>query len=251
MLVSYPQQAGGLLQEAIRNLSILHTSYTEGEELFQWIKLVDYPSTTNLPTQIKYLQILAEVMVDPSDNGITNYQNRCHQQLFSQRIKFKTRNLLLSFELLAGIPHVVAHSQSLSESSELTDFVVAGKEARCSINLQKLLNESQHQPLVKQLIDYILTIVRLLRNMCKDRNKKLTKFIEGLGLDREYVAAVVRSPLIDSTTKLVFLDIYFEMYVNQDPFIPFRKIQSKCFFFDQLSKCDINAKLCSIFRQYS
>lgn len=100
MLVSYPQQAGGLLQEAIRNLSILHTSYSEGEELFQWIKLVDYPSINNLPTQTKYLQILAEVMVDPSDNGIVNYQNRCHQQLFSQRIKFKTRNLLLSFELV-------------------------------------------------------------------------------------------------------------------------------------------------------
>jgi len=28
MLVGYAQQAGGLLQEAIRNLSILHTNYS-------------------------------------------------------------------------------------------------------------------------------------------------------------------------------------------------------------------------------
>jgi hypothetical protein len=55
MLVNYPQEAGGVLQEAIRNLSILHTSYSEGEELFQWIKLIDYPNTRNISMQTKYL----------------------------------------------------------------------------------------------------------------------------------------------------------------------------------------------------
>jgi hypothetical protein len=52
-------------------------------------------------------------MVDPSDNGIINYQNKCHQQLFSQRIKFKTKNPLIYFELFAGHPEIVFHSDNV------------------------------------------------------------------------------------------------------------------------------------------
>jgi len=62
---------------------------------------------------------------------------------------------------------------------------------------------------------------------------------------------VVRNQQIDSVTKLVFLDLYFEMYVNQDPFVPFEKIQCKCFFFQQLSRYDVKSKLVSVFKQYS
>jgi hypothetical protein len=87
--------------------------------------------------------------------------------------------------------------------------------------------------------------------MCKDRNKKLAKFIEGMGLNKEYLGVVIKNNRIDSSTKMAFLDIYFEIYANQDPFIPFRKAQNKCYIFEHLNRYDMHQKICAIFKQYS
>jgi hypothetical protein len=51
------------------------------------------------------MQILAEVMVDPSDRGIPNYQNKCYQLMFVQS-RFKTKNPLAYASLESGSPEI-------------------------------------------------------------------------------------------------------------------------------------------------
>jgi hypothetical protein len=39
--------------------------------------------------------------------------------------------------------------------------------------------------------------------------------------------------------------------MDQDPFIPFSKVQKKCYLLDSLGQCDMQTKTCIIFKQFS
>ena len=46
-------------------------------ELFQWAKLIENVNNSNILVQKTYIDIIAEVVVDPTDRGIIPYQNKC------------------------------------------------------------------------------------------------------------------------------------------------------------------------------
>lgn len=62
---------------------------------------------------------------------------------------------------------------------------------------------------------------------------------------------IVRSDDIDSKNTMPFLSLYMEMYMDQDPFIPFSKVQKKCYLLDSFGLCDMQTKTCIIFKQFS
>jgi hypothetical protein len=52
-------------------------SNNECSELFQWVKLIETLREENILVQKTYIDIIAEVVVDPEDQGIIIYQNKC------------------------------------------------------------------------------------------------------------------------------------------------------------------------------
>lgn len=72
------------------------------------------------------------------------------------------------------------YSPSIQQCQELEKAVTIGHHGKtashCSINLQRLLGIGKEPGLARQLLAYIINVVKLLRNMCKDRNRKLAKF---------------------------------------------------------------------------
>ena len=68
-----------------------------------------------------------------------------------------------------------------------------------------------------------------MRNLCKDRNRKMPKVVEDYGLTQQYMHEVFRSGQIGWEMVARFLDLYVAMYVVQDPFLSFQKREIKCF----------------------
>jgi hypothetical protein len=89
LLSLYPETIGALLEESIKNLCLLTTKISKEElVLFEWTRLVDYITAEDkLDVQRKYVDIISEVAIDPSDIGITPYQNKIKEQLFSRTKK--------------------------------------------------------------------------------------------------------------------------------------------------------------------
>lgn len=114
MLTTYPEEVGSLLRESIKNLSILNLNY-KGEELFQWVKLLEKPREDNIKTLNIYISIVAEVVIDPSDRGIQPYQIKCVEFLFNLHGNMKIKNFLLSFHLTDKDEAVVEFSYATQE----------------------------------------------------------------------------------------------------------------------------------------
>ena len=85
LLRLHPETIGALLQEAIKNLCLLTAKIPKEELVFEWTRLVDFIlETGQLDVQRKYIDIVAEVAIDPKDVGIPAYQNKIREQLFGR-----------------------------------------------------------------------------------------------------------------------------------------------------------------------
>lgn len=77
--------------EAIKNLSFFTTKASKNDciELLLWGKLIETISENNIKVQTTYINVIAQVLIDPNDRGIIPYQNKCRESLFNQRNKKK------------------------------------------------------------------------------------------------------------------------------------------------------------------
>ena len=64
-------------------------------------------------------------------------------------------------------------------------------------------------------------MLKLMRNLCKDRNKKLAKIMEDYGLTVEFMHSIFKNKQISWEIITKFLDLYCAMYIVQDPFLCF------------------------------
>jgi hypothetical protein len=62
--------------------------------------------------QKTYIDIIAEVVVDPLDRGIITYQNKCKELLFNQRNKKK---IMPRFGFDDGKPTIAFETSSITE----------------------------------------------------------------------------------------------------------------------------------------
>lgn len=125
------------------------------------------------------MQILAEVMVDPSDRGIPNYQNKCYQLMFVQS-RFKAKNPLAYASLETGSPEIYFYYPNPGGIEEIKSaYSKRSKDSHCCLDLGQLikLSKTKEGRHAANYLNYFTTIFKLLRNMCKDRNKKLTKIV--------------------------------------------------------------------------
>jgi len=60
-----------------------------------------------------------------------------------------------------------------------------------------------------------------MRNLCKDKNKKLAKIIEDYGLTQAYMNLVFKNTDIGWELIAKFLDLYCSVHIVQDPFLSF------------------------------
>jgi len=74
-----------------------------------------------------------------------------------------------------------------------------------------------------------------MRNLCKDRNKKIQKVVEDYGLTQQYMHQLFKTGDVGWEMVSRFLDLYCAMYLIQDPFISFHKKEVKCFVWNKIS----------------
>lgn len=65
--------------------------------------------------------------------------------------------------------------------------------------------------------------MHLMRNMCKDRNKKLIKIADEYGFEKLHLIACLKSGKINWFFKIQYLLLYSSIYVDQDPFLQFER----------------------------
>lgn len=75
----------------------------------------------------------------------------------------------------------------------------------------------------KDYIEYLMSIIRLMRNMCKDRNKKLIKIADEHGFDKLHIVACLNSTKLSLLIKMQYLLLYSSILIDQDPFLHFER----------------------------
>lgn len=90
-----------------------------------------------------------------------------------------------------------------------------------------------------------------MRNLCKDRNRKMPRVVEDYGLTQNYMYSVFRDTEIGWSLIARFLDLYCSMYLIQDPFVSFEKRQVKCYAWWKIEEIDFNKKTAILFNQFT
>ena len=67
----------------------------------------------------------------------------------------------------------------------------------------------------------MISLIRLFRNLCKDKNKKLLKVADDYGLDQDHLKLCLKSDKIWQKLKTHYLSLYTVLFIDQDPFLPF------------------------------
>ena len=117
--------------------------------------------------------------------------------------------------------------------------------------IESFFQEKFNKSLYDNYVKYIISIVRLFRNLVKDRNKKLIKIINDWGITHHHLFNVLVNQRISWELKSVYLDLYTKMYVDQDPFLVFDKRESICHSWDKIRVYNIKDHTALIFRQYT
>lgn len=234
LLIFYPSKIGRILQEAIKNLSIFKTKSSRNDcsELFQWVKLIETLREENIVVQKTYIDIIAEVVIDPLDRGIVPYQNKCRELLFNQRNKKK---IMPRFGVESGKPTITFESGSLEEFLAANPHFQKLRYVSPSVSsffIEDLfcVDFESEDELVKnrEYVEFVISLVRLARNLCKDRNKKLLKVADDYGLCREHLNLVLNSGRISWILKMQYLLLYSSLLIDQDPFLSFERRETKC-----------------------
>jgi len=76
LLLRYPEPIGLLVEEAIKNICLLNNRAEEADDIINWTNLIEPLTKDSVNIQKKYVDIIAEVVVDPNDFGISSYQSK-------------------------------------------------------------------------------------------------------------------------------------------------------------------------------
>lgn len=90
-----------------------------------------------------------------------------------------------------------------------------------------------------------------MRNLCKDKNKKMPRVLEDHGMNIEYLECVFKSNEMSWEMVSKFLDVYCAMYLIQDPFLSFSKREVKCYSWEKIVGFNFALKTGIIFNQFT
>lgn len=74
----------------------------------------------------------------------------------------------------------------------------------------------------------------MFRNLCRNRNKKLFKVVDDWGINEEHIQLVFASKKIDWSLKANYLSLWSAIFIDEDPFLPFEKRESKCHYWPKI-----------------
>ena len=190
------------------------------------------------------------MVVDPADIGIHPYQHKIKEQLIGNRKK----KILPKFALAAEKSDGLSQPLIVFEYGSFPIAQVEREGSRALVTafqLKHLFRERQNLEGRRDEIGYIGSMLKLMRNLCKDRNKKLAKIMEDYGLTVEFMHAVFRHREISWEIITKFLDLYCVMYLVQDPFLCFEKREVKCYSWLKISSFDFSLKTGLLFNQFT
>jgi hypothetical protein len=97
----------------------------------------------------------------------------------------------------------------------------------------------------------MVSLVRFIRNLCKDRNKKLLKVAEDYGLDQDHIINSLHSAKIEWKLKIQYLLLYSVVFVDQDPFLSFERRETQCHVWSKIDEYNLESRTSLIFKQYT
>ena len=75
----------------------------------------------------------------------------------------------------------------------------------------------------------------MVRNLCKDRNRKLLKVAEDYGLNLNHINQCMFSTRISWDLKIEYLALYSSFYIDQDPFLNYERREVKCHIWSKIA----------------
>lgn len=75
----------------------------------------------------------------------------------------------------------------------------------------------------EQYVAYVGSVIKMFRNLCRNRNKKLFKIVDDWGITEEHIQLIFSSKNIGWPLKSNYLSLWMVIYIDEDPFLPFEK----------------------------
>ncbi|KRX03380.1 hypothetical protein PPERSA_12659 [Pseudocohnilembus persalinus] len=231
-LRNYPEEVSGLLKEAISNLSQIKIEDRSGDVITEWVKLLDCldSSKQKIEDQIFYAELVSKALVDPQDNGIMKYQNKCCVEIFS-RGKIGKSKALITFGMNEQKPVIIFYKENtlieyLEENKPLQSsqkgLLPVGKyneqDSAC-FYIEEICKAAPEKPDLYPYINYVAAVVQLYANLCKGRNKKSLKKMQTLGISNDHILCILKSAYTTLNLKSSYYTLYQVLFLDIEPFL--------------------------------
>ncbi|KAL4480829.1 hypothetical protein ABPG72_001698 [Tetrahymena utriculariae] len=256
----YPKEIGSLLKEAIKNLYNLKGEGAQGDEIVEWVKLLEPldESKSNILDQTFYIDFISLAMIDPQQKPLQIYQNKCSTELFSKGKGGQSKAIIQFHQdftngTYISFYHETPLNEFLNSNSPLNNIgVEINKRDKMAFSLEKMSNDAEKNKSIAPYLNYVSSVLSLLSNLCNGRNKKsLTQIKNTLGINETHIFNALKSTDINISIRTSYFQIYEVIFLDDEPFLTLEKSQNRSYIWKDIEKRFLSRKTAEIFKQLS